>query len=88
MIETYIILKSDAKVVLLDEPFSHLAPLYIQKLKELLEIEKQKKIIIITDHLYKDILDISNDIYLLKDGWSRFIKSHEELIHHKYINSL
>jgi ABC-type multidrug transport system ATPase subunit len=88
VIETYIILKSPSKVVLLDEPFSHIAPLYIEKLKELLEIEKQRKIIIITDHLYKDILDISNDIYLLKDGWSRFIKSHEELIHHKYINSL
>ena len=33
LIETYIILKSDAEIVLLDEPFSHLAPLYIEKLK-------------------------------------------------------
>ena len=74
--------------MLLDEPFSHLAPLYIQKLKELLEIEKNKKIIIITDHLYKDILDISDDIYLLKDGWSRLLKSNEELIHFKYTNTL
>lgn len=88
LIETYIILKSDTKIVLLDEPFSHLAPLYIQKLKELLEIEKQKKIIIITDHLYKDILDISDDIYLLKDGWSRLLKSNEELIQYKYLNTL
>ena len=88
LIETYLILKSDAKIVLLDEPFSHLAPLYIQKLKELLDIEKQKKIIIITDHLYKDILDISDDIYLLKDGWSRLLKSNEELIHFKYTNTL
>jgi len=33
LIETYIILKYDAKIVLLDKPFSHLTPLYIQKLK-------------------------------------------------------
>ena len=55
MIETYIILKSKVKITLLDEPFSHLAPLYVQKIKALIEIEKQHKIIIITDHLYKDI---------------------------------
>lgn len=88
LIETYIILKSEAKIILLDEPFSHLAPLYIQKIKALIEIEKQHKIIIITDHLYKEILETSDTLYLLKDGWSRFIKSPEELIHHKYINSL
>lgn len=88
LIETYIVLKSDAKIVLLDEPFSHLAPLYIQKLKELMEAEKQNKIIIITDHLYQDIIDISNDLYLLKDGWSRLLKSPEELIQYNYINSI
>jgi len=88
LIETYIVLKSNAKIILLDEPFSHLAPLYIQKLKKLIEKEKRNKIIIITDHLYKDILDVSDDIYLLKDGWSRFIKSPNDLIHYKYINSL
>ena len=88
VIETYITLKSPSKVVLLDEPFSHIAPLYIQKLKELIEIEKRNKIFIITDHLYNHILDISDDIYLLKDGWSKIIKSPDELIHHKYLSTL
>jgi ABC-type multidrug transport system ATPase subunit len=88
LIETYIILKSNSEIIMLDEPFSHLAPLYVQKLKKLIENEKKNKIIIITDHLYKDILDVSDDVYLLKDGWSRIIKSPDELIHYKYINSL
>jgi len=88
LIETYIILRSTAKIILLDEPFSHLAPLYIQRLKKIIENEKKNKIILITDHLYKEILDVSDDIYLLKDGWSRIIKSPDELIQHKYINSL
>ena len=88
LIETYIILKSDAEIILLDEPFSHLAPLYIQKIKEFLEEEKRQKIIIITDHLYRDILDISDSLYLLKDGWSRLLKTPEELIKYNYINTL
>ena len=88
LIETYIILKSDAKITLLDEPFSHLAPLYIEKIKNLIETEKQHKIIIITDHLYQDILDVSDDVYLLKNGWNKKIESLDELIHHKYINAL
>lgn len=88
LIETYIILKSDAKIVLLDEPFSHLAPLYIEKLKELMEIEKEHKMIIITDHLYKEILNVSDTLYLLKDGWSRILNSPEELIQYNYVNTL
>ncbi|TVZ57190.1 ABC-type branched-subunit amino acid transport system ATPase component [Lutibacter sp. Hel_I_33_5] len=88
LIETYIILRSKAKIVMLDEPFSHLSPLYINKIKEILDIEKKHKIIIITDHLYKEILEVSDDLYLLKDGWSRLIKSKKELIQHNYINDL
>lgn len=88
LIETYIILKSDSEIVLLDEPFSHLAPIYIEKLKTILETEKQNKIIIITDHLYREILDVSDTMYLLKDGWSRLLKSPEELIQFKYVNTL
>ncbi len=33
LIETYIILKSNSEIILLDEPFSHLSPLYIKTLK-------------------------------------------------------
>lgn len=88
VIETYIIVKSEAKIVLLDEPFSHIAPLYIEKIKELIAQEKKNKIFIITDHLYKEILKISDDIYLLKEGWIKLIKNHEDLIFHKYTHSI
>jgi ABC-type multidrug transport system ATPase subunit len=88
VIETYIILKSDAEIVLLDEPFSHIAPLYIERIKELIVVEKKNKIIIITDHLFKEILEISDDIYLLKNGWIKLIKNQDDLILHKYTNSL
>ena len=88
VIETYLVLKSPTKITLLDEPFSHIAPIYIQKIKEVIEQTKNQKIIIITDHLYKDILDISDVIYMLKDGWCKQITTNDELIRFKYINSL
>lgn len=88
LIETYIILKSDASIILLDEPFSHLAPIYIEKIKKIIVTEKKNKIIIITDHLYKDILNISDDIYLLKNGWSKQITNHKDLIFYKYTNQI
>ncbi|CAL2102026.1 ABC transporter ATP-binding protein [Tenacibaculum sp. 190130A14a] len=88
LIETYIMLVSSAEIVLLDEPFSHLAPLHIQKLKEIFEREKQHKTIIITDHLYKEIIEISDTLYLIKDGWSKLVSSPKELIRHQYINTL
>jgi ABC-type lipopolysaccharide export system ATPase subunit len=41
VIEAYIFIKSKSEIILLDEPFSHLAPLYIEKIKELITLEKQ-----------------------------------------------
>lgn len=88
VVESYLTIKSKSEIILLDEPFSHIAPLFIEKIKELITIEKENKIVIITDHLYKDILSISNDIYLLKDGWSKLLKNNDELIFYNYTNSI
>ena len=79
LIETFIILKSDKKIILLDEPFSHLAPLFIEKIKEIIEVEKLIKTIIITDHMYRHIIDISDNIYLIKNGHTKLIKDLKEL---------
>ena len=88
LIETYITIKSNVDIVLLDEPFSHLSPIYNEVLKKVILAEKENKIIVLTDHLYKNILELSDDVYLLKDGWSKKISSPEELIHYNYIYSL
>ena len=40
LVEVYVIIKSNSQFSMLDEPFSHLMPLQIEKVKELLEIEK------------------------------------------------
>lgn len=86
LVETFIILKSDKKIILLDEPFSHLAPLYIEKIKTIILEEKHHKAIIITDHMYRHIVDISDNIYLIKNGHTKLIKDVKELEVYKYLS--
>lgn len=83
--ETYLILASGKKIILLDEPFSFIAPLYIEKFKKIIELKKEDSIIILTDHFYREILDISDTVYFLKNGYSKEIKSKEDLEYEGYI---
>lgn len=85
IIETYLILKSPVNIILLDEPFSHIAPLYIEKIKELIQEEKHKKTIIITDHYFKEVIESSDDLYLLKNGCTKRITQLDELEDYQYL---
>jgi len=68
LVELYILLKSNTRFVILDEPFTHIMPLHIEKIKQILLQEKQNKGIIVTDHMYKHITDIADNIYVLSNG--------------------
>ncbi len=68
LVEVYVILKGKSKFSMLDEPFSHIMPLHVEKLKELLIAEKQEKGLLITDHMYRHVTDIADDLYVLRDG--------------------
>lgn len=85
LFETIIILLSEVKFVILDEPFSHIMPLHVEKLKEIINREKHKKGIIITDHLYKHIMDISDDLYLIREGKTFKINTRDDLVRYGYI---
>lgn len=86
IIETYIILKTKSKIVFLDEPFSHLSPLHIEFVKQLIIEEKQDKIIVISDHMYQHIIEVSDTIYLLKNGTTKKIEQLKELEDYKYLS--
>lgn len=79
LVEIYLVLSSDAKFCLLDEPFSHIMPLHINGIKELIKLESARKGILITDHLYKHIVDICDEIYLIKDGKTHLIGKVEDI---------
>ena len=86
VIEAYLILMSKKEIILLDEPFSFIAPIFVEKFKALISQVKKRSIIILTDHFYNDILDVSDTVYLLKNGCSKKIEDKTELKSEGYIN--
>ena len=84
--ETYLILDSDKPIILLDEPFSFIAPIYVEKIKNLIQLKREKSAIVITDHFYRDILEVSDSVYFLRDGYSKLICSKQDLEDEGYIN--
>lgn len=83
--EMYMILNSEAEFCILDEPFSNVAPKYVEKMQELIQEHKSEKGIIISDHMYESVMGITDDLFLLRDGYTFPIKTREDLIHHGYI---
>ncbi len=76
--------------LMLDEPFSMIEPLYKIEIKKLLNKLKFEKGIIITDHYYQDVLDISSQNLFIENGVSIPIKGKENLkrLHYLSKNSI
>ena len=79
LIELYVIVKSKSDFAMLDEPFTHLSPVQIEKVKQLLLEEKQNKGLLITDHIYRQVLDICDDLYILSSGKTHLTKTHSDI---------
>ena len=86
LVETYIILKTESQMVILDEPFSHLSPLHIETVKLLISEEKEHKAIIVSDHMYKHTIESSDTIYVLQNGTLKQVDKLTELEDYKYLN--
>lgn len=79
LIELYVIIKAKSQFAMLDEPFSHISPVQIEQLKKLIEIEKEQKGFLITDHMFRHVADIADNIYLLANGKVHLTSSLEDL---------
>ncbi len=73
--------------LLLDEPFSMVEPLYKEEIKGLLEEIKLFKGMIITDHYYHDVFEVSSQNYVLKEGSLTAVFSEEDLKKYNYLRS-
>lgn len=85
IVETLLIIYSKAQFILLDEPFHSLSPKIISELKVIIKQQTRQKGFIISDHQYHDVLDISDDIFLLSEGYLRPIKDLTELKRFNYL---
>lgn len=85
LLEIYLIIYSNAKYVLIDEPFNGIAPIYKEIIKDLITEQSKNKGFIITDHDYRNVLDLATKIILLHNGATKEIKRTEELRYWGYI---
>lgn len=84
-LEVKLLLYNESKFILLDEPFSGLSPLNIEIISNLIIKNSFQKGVVLTDHNYREIIKICDEIYLLKNGKNYQIKSTNELLEHGYI---
>ena len=80
IVEILLLIHSNSKFILLDEPFNGISPILKDYIAEcILEVKKEKGIII-TDHDYENVLKLADTIVFLKDGYLREIKAKSQLI--------
>lgn len=86
--ETMMVIHSKADFILLDEPFTHISPIQAEELKEVMRACAKAKGIIVTDHQYYNILDVSQRVILLDNGCTKHITDNEELVTYGYLSGI
>lgn len=86
--EALLLVYSSHPFCIMDEPFSGLMPIQVEKLMAILQEEKRNKGFIITDHLHRSIRSISDDLYVLTNGRTYKISSEEQLLELGYLSTI
>lgn len=86
-LEVLTMLHMDHPFILLDEPFSGVEPIYQKEIQALLRSNPQNKGILLTDHNYRNILEVSDKLYLLREGVLRQVTDFAELEFFGYVPS-
>jgi len=84
-LEVKLILNINSKFVLLDEPFNGASPIQIERIKKLIISASEHKGIILTDHDYRNMLDVANRFCLIYDGGIKKVQNREDLIKWGYL---
>ncbi len=87
-LETMKIIHSRADFILLDEPFTHVSPIQAEEFKPVIRACAKRKGIIVTDHQYYNILEVSDKVILLADGITKHITDNDELVTYGYISTV
>ena len=84
-LEIKLLLHTDCKFILLDEPFNGVSPILVGEIKKLILKTSETKGIILTDHDYRNVLDVANQFCLIYDGGIKRIDDKQELVRWGYI---
>ncbi len=86
LVEILLIIFSNARYILVDEPFNGISPIYKDIIKSLIKEQSKEKCFIVTDHDYRNIIDISTRVVMIHDGGIKAINEEDELAHWGYIH--
>ena len=85
MAEVYLALMSDAEFCILDEPFAQISPLYIESVQQMIREKSREKGIIVTDHNYEAISKVTDNLFVIADGYTFPVESRDDLVRHGYL---
>jgi ABC-type multidrug transport system ATPase subunit len=85
LFEVLLILNAHAPFCLLDEPFTGLTPVLVERLRDYIHQIRHAKGILISDHLYRHVIGLSDSLYILANGKTYLVKDKEDLIHRGYL---
>ncbi len=88
LLEFFIVVCSDTKFALLDEPFSHVMPVNIAAMINVIETQARNKGILLSDHLYRHVLGVCDDIYLIENAHVRCVSGPLELVRWGYVREI
>jgi ABC-type multidrug transport system ATPase subunit len=86
-LEIKLVLYNSSKFVLLDEPYNGLSPIMVEKVNQLIKDNSSKKGIVITDHDYENVIGISTQLLLMKEGKVHIVKDKMDLMEKGYLSS-
>lgn len=84
-LEVKLILNTETPFCILDEPYSGISPVMIEKINNLILLNANQKGIIITDHDYQNMLSIATKLYFIKDQRGHFLPNKQALIDNGYL---
>jgi len=84
-LEIKLILNTDSRFTFLDEPFNGISHVHIELVKDMIRNKAAKKGIILTDHDYRNVLDVADIYMILFDGGIKILKSKDEFIQWGYL---
>jgi lipopolysaccharide export system ATP-binding protein len=88
MLETLMIVYNKADFILLDEPFTHISPVQTEYFKPVILECAKRKGIIITDHQYYNVVNVSHKLIILEDGTTKPVNHVDELITYHYLSGI
>ncbi len=86
VLEILLTVYANSKFSLLDEPFNGVAPVYKDEIKEIIQKQSETKGFIVTDHDYRNVLDITTKIILMYDGGTKVMEDADELTKWGYLS--